>query len=176
LIKTEFCEVCNKCLTEANASWSASKEEWRRQKYLPEPVIQQLIMDRTRIMADIITEGIKQGPSHTEHLRFVPASESMQAEAKRLADRLKISRAEWNNNVGTVRRVGLVDKSTLEEYEQKKKDLEQKYPNQVDKLCFGIYNLVSELINISISKEPKDDDWDTYEEVDPVTLSDVYLY
>ncbi|KAI0193708.1 hypothetical protein EV127DRAFT_478940 [Xylaria flabelliformis] len=177
LIKAKFCEVCNSCMTEANASWSASKDEWRKQKYLPEPVIQQLIVDRTRSLTDVFAEGIKQGPSHTEHLRLVPTSESMQAEAERLAHRLEMSRAEWNNNIlGTVTRVGLVDKSTLEEYEQKKKDLEQKYANQVDKLCTGVLNLVNQLMRISISLEPVDDDWDTYEEVDPVTLSDVYLY
>ncbi|KAI0455133.1 hypothetical protein F5B21DRAFT_214909 [Xylaria acuta] len=176
LLETAFCEVCNTCLTEANDHWSACKDDWRKRKFLSEPVIQKLNTDRVRALILVFTEGIKQGPSHTEHLRLVPTSKSMQVEAERLANLLVLCRQAWDTHIISFRKGGRIYESEFQQYEQKRKDIEDKYESQAEKLYSEMIRLVNDFSHIHISRMPELEDWDTYEEIEAAKFSDVYLY
>ncbi|KAI8949347.1 hypothetical protein F4801DRAFT_408450 [Xylaria longipes] len=176
LKEERFCRVCHNCMAQANREWSAHKTECRKQRYLPEPVIQQLNADRTRALAEVFTDGITKGPSHKEHLRIIPTSESTITEAKRLRKRLVSSRASWDINTDSLRKNGNIKPDEWEAFEQRRKDLQETYANEIDMLGESTDELLSEVSAISREREVRDPNWNTFEDVDPLEESIVYNF
>ncbi|KAI0198738.1 hypothetical protein F4808DRAFT_249818 [Astrocystis sublimbata] len=146
LTATKYCEQCRAYLTEANNDWSERKFEWRKKGYLPEPVIQQLDVDRLDAMVEIFKNGIKMGPSHIEGVRIGTINEVIRKDADEQAKKLTNIKSTWEDCLRTLREQGHLTEDEIKHAEGRKKEAEKKYERRVHKLPVEVVHILDDLV------------------------------
>ncbi|KAI3323653.1 hypothetical protein HD806DRAFT_69611 [Xylariaceae sp. AK1471] len=78
-----LCGTCQDIVTKLTIAWRIQAKRWREIMpiILPTPYVRRLDEKRVEEMNNIVNDGIKKGPDHTEHLRLKPAHAAFMEDA-----------------------------------------------------------------------------------------------
>ncbi|KAI1488742.1 hypothetical protein F5X96DRAFT_684859 [Biscogniauxia mediterranea] len=115
-----YCPDCKLIIDRLQAAWTATRNEWRANKALPEVQINRVNRDIIASRAKIGNQAVRQGPHHTESRRYEPEQEDIIDAAEKLAESFKKLDKAWEDNLSVLRDFNTIPQSSLNGFNRRR--------------------------------------------------------